>query len=74
MGKLVRLVTICSVVSPTNYDGLESIQHLRGVREVFLSCKACLAQLDRASDSNAWNLKAVSSILMVGLFLSQIYM
>ena len=50
-----------------------NIEHLCGVREAFLSCKACLAQLDRASDSNAWNLKAVSSTLMVGLFLSWMY-
>ena len=44
------------------------------MREALLFCKACLAQLDRASDSNAWNLKAVSSTLMVGLFLPQMCM
>ena len=73
-----RLVTICLQIS-IGYQPNKlrqtwiNIKHLCGVREALLSCKAHLAQLDRASDSNAWNLKAVSSTLTVGLFLSQMY-
>ena len=71
------LPAICkspSVISLKLWQTWINTKHLCGVREAFSFCKACLAQLDRASDSNARNLKAVSSTLMVGLFLSWMYM